>query len=401
MCVRWLFILILPFWCKGLLASVQVTASRSPQNLRISILTCGPGEDIYSIYGHSAIRIVDSVHQTDLVYNYGTFNFGDPQFVWKFTRGKLDYYLSDADFNQFMEEYLEDGRRVDEQVLALRSDQALGIQQFLLKNLLPENRNYRYDFLFDNCSTRIRDILEKTLGPDLRLGIAMADDSATFRSILNHYERNTHWERFGINLLMSDLVDRKMKSREAMFLPDYLQRGLGGSILGKQVLIASENQLLPQRLTIQNKTNIPLWTMLAFMGCYLLLSRMDTLRTMMRYFDIALFMLVGLLGCFMLFMWFGTDHAVCAWNRNLFWAFPLHLIFAYWLAAGSVKVHVYAGYATWLITLSLIYHFFADQKFELEFLPLIFTLWLRLRFYSQSEAQGSIQNSMHAKIFKF
>lgn len=398
---RILFFLILVFQLGRLNAFSQEGSDQVRQALRISILTCGPGEDIYSIYGHSAVRVVDSVHETDIVYNYGTFNFGDPQFVWKFTRGKLDYYLSDAEFNQFMQEYLQDGRRVDEQVLALNTRQATEIQQFLLRNILPENRNYRYDFLFDNCSTRIRDMLEKTLGKELRLGIAMADDSASFRSILNHYERNTHWERFGINLLMSDLVDRKMKSSEAMFLPDYLQRSIGSSILGKQLLVASENHLLPQRLTIQNKTNIPLWTMLAIMVCYLLLARLASLRTIIRYLDIALFMLMGLLGCFMLFMWFVTDHAVCAWNRNLFWAFPLHLVFAYWLGSGSEKSKLYARYASWLITLSLIYHFFADQKFEIEYLPLIFTIWMRLRFYSQSETQGLFQNSMHAKTFKF
>jgi len=125
-----------------------------------------------------------------------------------------------------------------------------------------------------------------------------------------------------------------------------------------------------------------LFFFLLFAAAYFLLSRLKTLKSSMIYLDSALFLIAGLLGIIMLFMWFGTDHKVCAWNRNLFWAFPLHLIFAGMLTFKSEKVSTYARSASWLITLSLIYQFFAQQKFDIEILPLILIIWLRLRYYA-------------------
>lgn len=380
---------ILTAWrwlCLFLICSVSLPASGSltvyPCGLQISILTCGPGADLYSIYGHSAIRILDSCQQTDIVYNYGTFSFSDPDFYLKFTRGKLDYYLGTESFPGFMAQYQEEGRRVDEQILLLSAEEAIQVRDFLVNNALPANRNYRYDFLFDNCSTRIRDIFSNLFKDQFVYGIAMQDDSISFRTLLNHYERNLHWERVGINLLMSDIVDRSMKSDESMFLPDYLQKGFATARLNGRFIVGSEKNLLPNRWEPHASGNEPLFFFLVFAAAYFLLGRLKTLKSVMIYLDSALFLTAGLLGLLMLFMWFGTDHKVCAWNRNLFWAFPLHLIFAGMLSFKSDKVSTYARSASWLITLSLIYQFFAQQKFDIEILPLILIIWLRLRYYA-------------------
>ena len=147
------------------LNTLQLTTNNS--QLKISILTCGSGEDLYSVYGHSAIRVVDSLRGTDVVYNYGTFNFGDPDFYMKFTRGKLDYYVNDEQYEGFVSMYQQDGRSVYEQVLELNSTDANAINDFLINNLKEENKYYKYDFLFDNCSTRLRDIFTKTFGKKL------------------------------------------------------------------------------------------------------------------------------------------------------------------------------------------------------------------------------------------
>jgi hypothetical protein len=124
----------------------------------ISLITADPGEELYSLFGHSAIRVKDTVNNQDLVFNYGTFNFNTPNFYMKFTRGKLLYMLSIQQFDRFKRSYEYEKRDLKEQILNLTQDQKQAIFQFLLWNYQPENRYYKYDFFFDNCATRIRDV---------------------------------------------------------------------------------------------------------------------------------------------------------------------------------------------------------------------------------------------------
>ncbi len=376
--------------------SWQATAQDSCK-LQISIITCGNGEDLYSCYGHSAIRIIDSCSGSDLVYNYGTFNFGDPQFYWKFTRGKLPYYLNIESFERFMFTYVQEGRKVDEQILQLSQNDALQIQSFLENNAKPENKYYRYDFLFDNCSTRIRDIFPKLFGERFQMGEAMESDSCSYRTILNYYERNLHWTRFGINLLMSHRVDEKMSNEQRMFLPYYLMRGFASSYLDGKKLVATTQELLPDSIVVKREINQAKYLLWLFCIGIFLLSLNKSIKSYLVYFDVFFFMMLGILGCFMLFMWFGTEHQVCQWNRNLFWAFPLHLAFAFMLARNSEKLAKYARYASWLIVLSFFYEFIAEQKYIEEITPILLLSLYRLGKYSSRISIASFTNPfMHA-----
>ena len=354
--------------------------------LRISIITCGVGEDLYSCYGHSAVRIIDSVNESDIVYNYGTFNFNDPDFYLKFTRGKLPYYLNDEEFNGFMRTYLSEGRSVYEQVLALSTSDAKLMQQFLINNLKEENKYYRYDFLLDNCSTRIRDIFSSQFKTRFQYGHSMADDSCSFRTILDFYEKEKHWERLGVNLLMSNIVDNKMTNLESMFLPDYLMKGLADATLDGQRIVQETIQLLPQEVSIPKTLNQP---KVIFWGLLILiyfLSKYKQMQAPLLYFDVFFFMILGLLGCFMLFMWFGTAHQVCSNNRNLLWAFPLHAVFAFLIPRKSDKLAKYAKYSIYLIILSMLYGFFAYQKYMPEITPILLLMLLRFSNYTVSRS---------------
>lgn len=351
--------------------------------LRISLLTCGVGEELYSSYGHSAVRVTDTVNGTDLVYNYGSFNFGDPDFYMKFTRGKLPYYLNAETMDSFMSLYVDEGRSVGEQILQLNKTDALAVQAFLKNNLKEENRYYKYDFLFDNCSTRIRDLFATIFNNRINFLPVISNDSMTFRTILNHYERHVHWERFGINLLMSNLVDQKMKSYESMFLPDYLMRGFDVATLDGHKLSGAATVILPAGHLINNKMNEPLVYAWLLLAVTVLLSFSKKMSIPLRFFDVFFFMILGLLGCLMLFMWFGTEHKVCAWNLNLLWAFPLHLIFAFMIPRNSKNVALYAKYAGWLLIGAIFYNYFASQKYIAEVTPLILLILWRLNHYSK------------------
>lgn len=366
-----------------IISSSTTLKAQDSCGIRISIITCGVGEDLYSCYGHSAVRVIDSCAQTDIVYNYGTFDFGDPQFYYKFTRGKLLYYLAQEQYNRFMSTYISEGRSVYEQVLDLNHTDAVMIQTYLVNNLKEENRYYHYDFLLDNCSTRIRDIFTDLFKVNFKFGYSMTDDSCSFRTILDQYEKDKHWERFGVNLLMSNVVDDKMTNLQSMFLPDYLMKGFTDATLHDHRVVAETIQLLPQRVTIPSEPNHPRIIFWVLFFIILALSFKKKFQTALLYFDVFFFMILGLLGCFMLFMWFGTEHVVCRYNRNLMWAFPLHLVFAFLLPRGSDLVAKYARYASWLVILSMIYGMFAIQQYIPEITPILLLIIIRLGRYSR------------------
>lgn len=360
----------------------SVGRAQDSTSLRISIITCGAGSDLYSVYGHSAIRVLDNMTGSDVVYNYGTFNFGDPDFYSKFTRGKLLYYVNDESFLGFMNIYQQEGRSVYEQVLNLKPEDAILVNNFLINNLKEENKYYRYDFLFDNCSTRIRDLFSTTFGKRFEYGYVVKDDSVSFRTFLDYYERNVHWERFGINLLLSNKVDDKMNNAQSMFLPDYLMKGFRGATLDGQLVVKETIQLLPEPNFPIDLPNTPKHLFWILFALIVILSFSPKMKTPLLFFDVLFFLVLGLLGCFMLFMWFGTEHVVCAYNRNIFWAFPLHIVFAFLIPRQSAKAAQYARYASWLVVASLFYNLFAEQKYMDEIIPLILLIIFRLNRYS-------------------
>lgn len=362
------------------------TKSRAQDSckLRISVLTCGVGDELYSIYGHSAVRVVDTCAGKDIVFNYGTFDFGDPDFYLKFTRGKLLYYLDADDFNSFIQLYVYEKRSVQEQVLNLKPEEAQQVYDFLLNNLREENKYYKYDFLFDNCSTRIRDLFAQIFKDKIRFNPAISSDSLSFRNILDYYERNLHWERVGINILMSSIVDRKMTSNESMFLPDYLMKGLDNTTLDGNQLVKSKQIILEQGQFVKNTKNIPLIIFWMILVLFVLISLSSKLKFLLKGFDIILFTVMGLLGIFILLMWLGTEHKVCGWNLNLVWAFPLHLIFVYYILVNSDKKIQYAKQAYSILIIGILYAYFSPQKFIPEITPLLLLLFWRLHAYSRN-----------------
>jgi hypothetical protein len=231
-------------------------------------------------------------------------------------------------------------------------------------------------------------------GKRFTYGRVLADDSVSFRTILNYDERNIHWERMGINLLLSHRVDDKMTNEQSMFLPDYLMKGLARATLDGQPLIKETLQLLPEPNTFPEQSNQPRMLFWALLLVIVFLSLSPKIKRFLLFFDVLFFLLLGLLGCFMLFMWFGTEHQVCAWNRNILWAFPLHVVFAFMIARNTEKVKDYARYASWLLVISMLYNLFADQQYIAEITPILLLILLRLNHYSRVAGSFSLRKNM-------
>ena len=193
---------------------------------QISVLTCGRGEEIYSTFGHSAIRVLDTATKTDMVYNYGMFEFSDPNFIPKFINGKLDYMLGKESFENFMFQYELSKRSVSEQVLNLTPTQKQKLLTFLEWNVKEENKYYRYDFLYDNCATKIIQVLEKNC-PGIKINFYKDESPKSFRQLIHLYAKNSvPFIDWGMDLGIGVRTDKIATEREYCFLPDYVAKSL-------------------------------------------------------------------------------------------------------------------------------------------------------------------------------
>lgn len=365
------------FWLISCCYSHAAFSQEDSCRLRISLLTCSPGEELYSLFGHSAIRVVDDSAHMDIVYNYGTFEFDD-DFYYNFVRGgdRLQYYLSVSGFRDFMYEYQVFNRSVIEQILSLNCEEKQRLYAALQLNALDANKYYRYDFLFDNCSTRIRDITETNGAPTILFGNILPPDTPSFRNLIHEYldKGGQYWSKLGIDLLLGSRMDRKVKNEEAMFLPDYLMKGFDSARVNNEPIVKAKNLILRARITPAGERSWvqPGITTLLLLAMVFSLQwiKSPKTRSALRIFDHIFFFTLGAIGWLLLFMWFGTDHALCANNYNLLWAFPIHLPVALIAFRKNKFARFYfGGFCVFYLFLVLVW-FLLPQEMNPAFLPI-------------------------------
>ena len=326
--IKYLFLIFSVF-----LSNNKSIAQLSDQ-AQISLLTCAEGEDIYSLFGHSALRVYDPANNIDNCYNWGMFEFDSDEIVFatKFTKGRLKYYMDEQDFGYFMMEYDYFQRTVKEQVLNLTYEQKNNLWKALKENYLPENRVYKYDFFFDNCATRIRDILQNTIGDNLVLKAHPNENTYSLRELLNNTINHMPWLGFGMDLALGSKVDIKANNDKMMFLPKYMHAIYADSevlINGKaQPLVLSERTLVNG---INHKAESSFWSAPIFLFWVLfvisVILTLNKIRFLTKLWDATLLLVFGVLGIIIVFLWFGTDHLTMRPNFNVLWANPLYLFF--------------------------------------------------------------------------
>ena len=344
-------------------------------HLRISLLTCGPGdEEVWEVFGHTAVRVIDSERHTDEVFNYGTFEFG-PNFEIQFMKGKLNYCLSVMSFTEFMQEYIQAKRSVEEQELLLDWKQKEHVCDFLEWNAEAENKYYKYDFFFDNCATRIRDIFPRpqVFGKDFRFGQALpAGKRITFRDIINVYFYHDYWTRLGVNILLGSRIDKPMTNADIMFLPDYLRDGVKGSTVNGRRISTDPAMILAGAPPAPGGVNYALILTCSLAVLTIAGLTVKKLRILGKIMSTLLLLVTGLLGCLILVMWFATDHQGCRDNLNILWCLPTNIIIALFKPKGRNR---YALVAMFLIGISFLLHIFRVQGLLLpEFAPLLLAL---------------------------
>ncbi len=358
----------------------NTASAQDSSRLRISLLTCTPGEELYSTFGHSAYRVIDSSRAfndwQDVVYNYGTFNFDDEGFYLKFVQGKLLYYVSVTSFEDFKYDYQTTNRGITEQVLNLSAAEKISIQRFLNENIKEENKYYLYDFFFDNCTTRLRDILKKQHDSAFTQKPVMPPGS-TFRNAIHEYldKNNKYWSKLGIDILMGLPTDGVMTAAHMQFLPDNLMKSLDSS----RNMVSSSQHLYPITENLKRTFFTPFVVFLLLLIIIVLLdlSKNKFVQSTLHGFDGLFFFCTGVVGIIILFMWFGTEHGMLRNNFNLLWAWPTHTIMAFFVNSKKSWVKNYFRFTVFALIAVLVSWLFLPQQMNNALIPIMLLLIYR------------------------
>ena len=377
-----LFLLLLLVPAKG-----QILLSDEAQ---ISILTASPSDDeVYTLYGHTAIRVKDPAHKIDLIFNYGIFDFSKPNFIYRFTKGETDYKLAVGNFSHYIIEYQMRGSEVTEQELNLTPNEINKIWDALYINALPENCVYRYNFFFDNCATRPVAIVEEQV--DGKVTYNNPPEPKTFRELINYCTRNNPWLTFGCDLALGSPTDRITTPHEMMFLPVYLKNEFDKATIvnpdGTVRKLIKSTFRISEEVIDDNQENKEWFTpMFCSMLIFLLVLFITYIewkkKTYYRVVDCILFLLAGVAGAVLFFLCFISTHP-CIWpNWSIVWLQPFDLVAVILFAVKKLgKAAYYYHFINFAaLTLLLAGWYFIPQHLNIAFIPLVATLWLRSGF---------------------
>ncbi|GGZ80948.1 lipoprotein N-acyltransferase Lnb domain-containing protein [Algibacter mikhailovii] len=357
------------------------------KNAEISVLTVGPGASLNDAFGHSAFRIKDRQNNIDVVYGYGEYDFGAPNFYLKFAQGKLNYLLSKTDFNRFYNIYSYFDRSIYEQVLNLTTEEKQKLFDYLIFNYKPENRGYLYEFFFDNCATKIKDVTNATLNNTIIFKKPADFKDASFRTLIHNKLNKNSWGSFGIDLALGSVIDRQATTEDHMFLPENIykffevaSKGPNGEALVKQnhVLYAKKNKWKSSSFVTS-----PL-CILGILGLLILFITYKDYNShkQSKWLDLTLFSVTGCIGILILLLWFATDHKGTHQNYNLLWAFALNVLCIPQLLKNKVSLWFikYIKLLIILLCLLVLHWTIGVQVYAIGLIPLLIALFVRYLF---------------------
>ncbi len=354
-------------------------------SVEVSLLTCSPGTEIYSLYGHTAIRVKSYATGEDWVFNYGVFSFNRPNFIWRFTLGECDYQIGALPFACFAREYEERGSAVYQQVLNLRASEKERLRALLVENMRPENREYRYNFLYDNCTTRARDRIEEAV--EGRIVYPEQGDVRTYREIIHQHTARYPWAELGNDICLGAEADRPISVRDEMFAPfcllryanDAVIQGLDGST---RPLVSSRSEVVKGRdAGIQRgfpwSPELSVW---ALFFCVAGLTAVERWHHACFWgIDVFLMALVGGIGSVVTFLFFFSVHPTVSSNWQI-WVFnPVPLAAMPWVVWCAVKRRktYYHPLNALVLTLFMLFSALIPQDFCVVVVPLALALSLR------------------------
>lgn len=354
-------------------------AQTANDSIKISLLTCSPHDEVYSVYGHTAIRYVNLNNGEDWTFNYGIFNFNKPFFTLRFIFGFTDYQLGVIPFEFFKQEYSKENRQVIEQELNLTSEEKYNIYKALRDNYLPQNRVYRYNFIYNNCTTKARDIIETNIKG--KIIYPEEEDDVSIRDLIHECTKDYPWLKFGDDLCLGLVADFDADRKTQQFLPLYLMRDYSKASIehngNKRPLVKKESIIIKSNPHITEKTYI---TPLACCLVLLIITSIITFRECKlnktyNYYDAALLLVCGISGILLLALMCSL-HPTTSINLQFLILNPIHLFYI-WKVAKKKETHY------WKLSTALIIAFFIGSIWQKYADGMLFVaLSLLLRNYS-------------------
>jgi hypothetical protein len=323
------------------------------QKTKVSVLTCDKGNELHSLFGHTAIRILDPVNDFDAVYNFGYFDFKTPNFYLKFVKGDMKYFVAVDNFQNFMAEYVYYQRGVYEQELNVSQVEKQKIFNNLNQILQSDERFYTYKFIDRNCTTMVADLLEKNTS--IKISNDIADKNKTNREILYQYLGNHFYENLGINIIFGHKTDATFKK---VFLPLQLLEGLNKS----KNSVSKNTTLNIQSATTPFSVWNNIYSLILALSLIIILNK--------KWLTMSYFILLSIIGIFLFCVGFYSFHEEVSTNYNIVLFNPLYLVLIFLIYKNKKEFAKKVIYFL-LISLLLYLIFVANKPFTLIFLPFI------------------------------
>lgn len=353
----------------------------------ISVLTIGPGTSLNDAFGHSAFRVFDPVYNFDIVFDYGRYDFETEGFYLKFVQGKLNYKIGWNQHQSFIDFYKSSDRSIKEQLLNLDPEQKNALYHFLRENTRPENQYYLYDFFYDNCATKIKDVISSAIDDEIIYNPTNDFTPETFRALIHSHLHQNSWGSLGIDLALGSVIDRKASIEQHLFLPKNLHY-----FFQDATLKSSNQNLIEQARVVYEKQDpylnnsiifspLLIFTLIAIIIAFITYRDLKT-QNRTKWLDVLVFLATGLIGCVILLLWFATDHSTTAFNYNFLWAFALNL-FMIPIVLKNKIVNWFLGYLKFLLicmTMVFLHWLTGVQWFAIGLLPLLLILPIRYLF---------------------
>lgn len=322
----------------------MLSYAQKRDSIQFSLLTCSPGTEIYSLFGHTAIRYQNYTQNKDIVFNYGMFSFSSPNFIYRFVKGETDYQLGVNDFRSFEAEYMFRGSSVYQQILNLTYEEKLKLQNLLFTNYLPQNRIYRYNYFYDNCTTRARDQIEKCIDGNVEYPTSVPDK--TFRGIIHEFTKEFDWEEFGIDLCLGAGADKPIGIRQQMFSPFYMRSFAESAFIkdengNTRPLVLREEVIVDADAVDAAESSFP-FSPIACATFFLFLNVVIAFVQIVRkkiywFWDLILYLSQGLAGCIIAFLFFFSIHPTVDSNWLILLFNPIPLFYLPFMVYNDIK----------------------------------------------------------------
>ncbi len=369
------FTLILSFLLT-ITALAQQPAEREDDifsNLEVSLLTCSPGDELYSAFGHTAIRV------NDMVFNYGMFNFNTEGFYVKFVSGETDYELGVEMMQGFERQYERRNRSVIEQKLNLTNEEKAALLGALIENTRPENKTYRYNFVFDNCATRPRVKIEECLKGAIKYDVK--EENESYRKLIEKYVGEDSWIKFGIDILIGAEADKTASFFDRLFLPDELMNAFATARRdnGERLVTETKEIVSQDKDEEDDEDNCVTPLAVAVIAMTIISIASLLFPRKLKALDFILFLATGLLGVVITFLCFFSLHPLVGENYNLLWLNPVHLIIPLTIFIKKARKILMATYALIALATAVAMsgYIYLPQEFNIAFLPFMAIIAVR------------------------